>query len=325
MWHLTLSRLAQTLIALFLISALTFALLAAAGGDALSELRADSRVNEEALNNLRHIYQLDQPLSIRYGRWLTRLITEGDAGYSISFQAPVWQIVWPRFLMTLTLAAIALVLSALMAFFSATFSAMYPGSIFDRCCAAIIFLASTTPRLLIALVVLACLPAFLAAPSGLTTGAPVNENSSFYFLRLFPPALVLSVPLIAIFTAQLRDALRDALHLDFVRVARAKGLPERTIVWRHALRAALNPFITIAGYSLGGVMGGSVIVESVLGWQGLGQLCVTAVRSRDVPLLLGVVLIVSAAVLAGNLLADILLSLNDPRIRSVNRNRSEQS
>jgi peptide/nickel transport system permease protein len=99
-----------------------------------------------------------------------------------------------------------------------------------------------------------------------------------------------------------------------VQVARAKGLSERQVVVRHALRAALNPLITVFGYSLGGVLSGSVVVETVLGWPGVGQLSAVAVRGRDVPLLLGVVVVSSAAVLAGNLLADILLRLNDPRV-----------
>jgi peptide/nickel transport system permease protein len=126
---------------------------------------------------------------------------------------------------------------------------------------------------------------------------------------------VLAVPLIALFMAQVRENVRQALGEDFVLVARAKGLSERDIVLRHALRAALNPLITIFGYSLGGVMSGSVIVEAILGWPGLGSLSVVAVRSRDVPLLLGIVMITAMAVFMGNLLADILLYLNDPRMR----------
>jgi peptide/nickel transport system permease protein len=109
--------------------------------------------------------------------------------------------------------------------------------------------------------------------------------------------------------------LSHALAQDFVQVARAKGLPERTVIMRHALRDALNPLITLFGYAFGSVVSGSVIVETVLGWPGLGALSVNAVRYRDVPLLMGVVMITATAVLAGNLLADILLRLNDPRLR----------
>ena len=133
-------------------------------------------------------------------------------------------------------------------------------------------------------------------------------------MRALLAALVLSVPLVALFLAQTREGLREALGEEFVRVARAKGLGERRVVFGHAIRGALNPLVTVFGYSLGGVVSGSVIVETILGWPGLGQLSVVAVRSRDVPLLMAVVVVTSTAVLAGNLIADILLRLNDPRI-----------
>jgi peptide/nickel transport system permease protein len=139
--------------------------------------------------------------------------------------------------------------------------------------------------------------------------------SGVSFVRIFIPALILSVPLVALFLAQMRDGLLHSLREDFVQVARAKGLSERDVILRHALRAALNPLITIFGLSLGSLISGSVIVETVLGWPGLGQLSVVAVQSRDVPLLMGVVLITATAVLIGNLVADILLCLNDPRLR----------
>jgi peptide/nickel transport system permease protein len=135
---------------------------------------------------------------------------------------------------------------------------------------------------------------------------------------LLPPAFILSVPLIALLLAQTRAAVSATLNEDYVRVARAKGLSERLILFRHALRPALNTLITTFGASLGGLMSGSVIVEQVMNWPGLGQLSVIAVRSRDVVLLMGIVLVTSAAVLFGNLLADVLLRLNDPRLRQEN-------
>jgi peptide/nickel transport system permease protein len=132
-------------------------------------------------------------------------------------------------------------------------------------------------------------------------------------------AVVMSAPLVAIFLGQVRDGLGEALREDFVQLARAKGLSERVVLMRHAMRAALNPVITVFGFSLGSALSGSVIVETVLGWPGVGQLSVVAVRSRDVPLLMGVVLAASLAVLVGNLVADLLLRLNDPRVGAAER------
>ena len=157
----------------------------------------------------------------------------------------------------------------------------------------------------------------LAARTNLFTVGATTQGfaAAFNPLRVFVPALVFATPLVALFLAQTREGLGAALAEEFVQVARAKGLSERAVILRHALRAALNPLITIFGYSLGSVVGGSIIVETILGWPGLGQLSVTAVVSRDVPLLMGIVLVTATAVLVGNLLADILLRLNDPRLR----------
>jgi peptide/nickel transport system permease protein len=134
-------------------------------------------------------------------------------------------------------------------------------------------------------------------------------------VELLLPALALATPLVALFLAQVREAVGGALAQDFVRAARSRGLSETSVIFRHAMRPALNPLITIFGYSLGSVMSGSVIVETVLNWPGIGWLSVIAVRSRDVPLLMGIVLASGAAVFLANLTADILLCLNDPRLR----------
>jgi peptide/nickel transport system permease protein len=289
---------------------LTFALLAAAGGDALTALRNDPLVTERTIEEQRHIYGLDQPLAIRYTRWLAGLV-RGEMGESFSFRAPVWTILRPRLLNTLSLAATALLIAWAFALTLGSLAARRPRSWIDKLCDVLILLASSTPRIVLALAALA----FAASTSLFSIGSGATSSAGS-LLNILLPATVLSVPLIALFLAQVRDGLTHALHEEFVQVARAKGLSERVVTLRHALRAALNPLITIFGYSLGGLVSGSVVVETVLGWPGLGQLSVMAVRSRDVPLLMGVVLLTATAVLIGNLIADILLRLNDPRLRA---------
>lgn len=304
---LILSRLLQGLLVLLVVSALTFALLAAAGGDALTSLRNDPLVSEKTLEEQRRVYGLDQPLPTRYVRWLAGL-ARGQMGESFSFRAPVWTIIAPRLLNTLSLAAVALVIAWMIALTLGSLAARRPRSWMDKIAGALVLLASSTPRIVLALAALAIAArtSLFSIGSGNQTGSPLN---------ILLPALVLSFPLIALFLAQVRGCLGTALKEEFVQVARAKGLSEKAVVLRHALRAALNPLITIFGYSLGGLVSGSVIVETVLGWQGLGQLSVMAVRSRDVPLMMGVVMVTATAVLIGNLIADILLRLNDPRLR----------
>lgn len=311
MLKLIINRVLQGLLVLLIISALVFGLLAATGGDALSALSADPLVSEATIKSLRQVYGLDQPLHVRYARWLAGA-TRGQLGQSFFYRAPVAQILWPRLLSTLQLAAIALTLAWAIALFLGALAARRKDGWIDRCCGLLILLATSTPRIVLALLALA----FAARTQFFSIGAAQSEMNGLEMLkRIMLPALVLCVPLIALFLAQVREGLGDALQEEFVQVARAKGLSERIVILRHALRAALNPLITIFGYSLGGVMSGSVIVETVLGWPGLGQLSVVAVRSRDVPLLMGVVLVTATAVLIGNLVADILLRVNDPRLR----------
>lgn len=312
MLKLILSRLLQGILVLFVVSALTFGLLAAAGGDALTALRDEPMASERAIEELRRVYGLDQPLPLRYAHWLADLL-RGRMGYSFYYHAPVSQIIWPRLLHTLALALAALFIAWTISLALGMLAARRQGGWLDRLCELLILLTASTPRLVLALAALA----FAAHTSFFSVSlASASVASDISFARLLLPALVLAAPLVALFLSQTREGLSAALAEEFVQVARAKGLPERLVLVRHALRAALNPLITIFGYSLGGVVSGSVIVETVLGWPGLGQLSVIAVRGRDVPLLMGVVLVSATAVLIGNLIADILLRFNDPRLRN---------
>jgi peptide/nickel transport system permease protein len=308
--RIILYRLLQGVLVILVVSALTFALLAAAGGDALSSLSSDPLVSEATVRALRHTYGLDQPLAVRYWRWLYSIVS-GDLGYSLYYHTPVWSIIRPRLLGTLALSSVALLIAMAIALTLGSLAARRPRGWADRLASAVVLVAASSPRIVLALIALALVA---RSPSFAANSGP-NTSNGFSLVRIFIPALILSVPLVALFLAQVRDGLVIALREEFVQVARAKGLSERAVVLRHALRAALNPLITIFGFSLGSLISGSVIVETVLGWPGLGQLSIVAVQARDVPLLMGLVLITATAVLIGNLLADILLCLNDPRLR----------
>ena len=324
MLKLILSRVLQGVVVLLVVSVLTFTLLAAAGGDALGELAGEGGASAATLQEMRRVYGLDQPLGLRYLYWLLNL-ARGRMGESFYYHAPVATIIWPRLLRTLALAFAALSLALSVSLALGAPAARRPGGWWDRASELIILLTASTPRIVLALAALAIVARTSWFPVG---GAGTETLADFSPLRILPPAIVLALPLVALFLAQVREGLGHALAQDFVQVARAKGLPERTVILRHALRDALNPLITLFGYASGSVVSGSVIVETVLGWPGLGALSVSAVRYRDVPLLMGVVMITATAVLAGNLLADILLRLNDPRLRArdtpARRSRSDR-
>jgi peptide/nickel transport system permease protein len=299
----------QGIVVLLVVSVLTFVMLAAAGGDALSALQNDARVRPETIEAQRRIYGLDQPLAVRYARWLAGA-ARGELGESISKRQAVSQVLWRHLPATLSLAVAAMLMAWAVSIALGSAAARRPRGLLDKLCGALILLASSAPRIVLALIALA-----FAARTGVFAIGGESAGAGSSALGLLVPAFVLAVPLMAIFLAQVRDGLGAALHEEFVQVARAKGLSERVVTLRHALRAALNPLITIFGYSLGGLISGSVIVESVFNREGLGRLSVDALAARDVPLLMGVVLVTSTAVLVGNLIADILLRLNDPRLR----------
>jgi peptide/nickel transport system permease protein len=310
MIKLILSRLLQGALVLLIISVLIFWLLTRAGGDAMSRLD-DPRGSEETIKKIRSIHGLDRPLMERYRNWLAEA-ARGDLGHSLVLQAPVWSLIRLPLLRTGMSATVALLIAWSVSLMLGIAAARRPGSLVDRLSSVIILLASSTPGLALALLSLALI---YSTPLMSVVGPATNADAGVLSFRVIPPAIILSVPLLGLFLAQTRVAIREALDEEFVRVARARGAPEWMVLLRHALRPAAGPLITVLGLSLGNVMSGSVVVETVMGWPGLGQLTVSAVETRDIPLLLGVTLVAAAAVMAGNLAADILQRLNNPRLR----------
>ena len=289
---------------IFIVSMVTFALLSLAGGDAMTALSDNPQISDETIEDLRRVYGLDRPLPVRYFSWLGGAL-RGDLGESMYFRVPVKDLVWTRFLSTLLLGTAALVIALAIAFALGIAAARYKSRWLGVVINGLVFLTASTPRIVLALVSLT-----LVAQITLTNVGAASV-AAFWFA-----AIALSAPLISIFLAQFHGGLRETMSEDFVQLARAKGLAETDVVVRHALRPALNPVLTIFGLSLGGVLGGSVIVESVLGREGLGTLMVAAVRSRDLPLVMGIVLVTSSVVWLGNTAAEMLQAVNDKRLRS---------
>jgi peptide/nickel transport system permease protein len=214
-------------------------------------------------------------------------------------------LIWSRFLNSLLLAVAAILFATIPALVISMLHAHTRSRALGRLIDAVVLLLSSTPRIVLALAVLAVSVSVAGIPS-LTGGGPA---------AIIPAALVLAAPLFAMFLAQAIEGLGDAMQQDFTYLARAKGLSEGYVILRHALPAALNPLLTLLGLAIGGLLGGSVIVETVLGWPGIGSLTVFAVRSRDITLLLGIVVLTSIAVWFGNALAEFLHGVVDKRVR----------
>ena len=290
---------------ILIVSAVTFALLGFAGGDALTQLRDNPHISEATIERLRNVYGLDQPLPIRYFRWLSGAVT-GDLGESTYFRVPVSSLVWTRskstFLLGTAAFAIALTFAVPLSLIAARYKSKTIAALIDL----LILVTASTPRIVLALIA-------LAVSVRLSASAMDGSSPVLFWLA----ALTLSAPLISVFLAQFHGELQRTMQEDFIKLARAKGLSESAVILRHAVRPALNPVLTIAGLSLGAVLGGSVIVESVLGRHGLGTLTVSAVRARDLPLVMGIVLFTSTAVWLGNALGELLQAINDKRIRDL--------
>jgi peptide/nickel transport system permease protein len=297
-------KLIQGSMMILIVSAVTFALLSFAGGDAVTALRENPQISEASIENLRRVYGLDKPLPVRYFSWLKGAVV-GEMGESMYFRVPVSSIVGSRFMSTFLLGIAALAMALVITFALGIAAARYRTKALSRTIEFIAFFTASTPRIVLALVA-------LAVVAQLTASNIDAANAVGFWLAAF----ALAAPLISIFLAQFHDGLSRTMNEDFIQLARAKGLSEGAVVVRHAIRAALNPVLTVFGLSLGGVLGGSVIVESVLGRQGLGALMVSAVRGRDLPLVMGIVLVTSTAVWFGNTLAEVLQAVNDKRMRT---------
>jgi peptide/nickel transport system permease protein len=305
MIKLLLRKCLQGLMMVLIVSAVTFALLGFAGGDALTQLRDNPQISEVTIERLRSVYGLDQPLPIRYFRWLSSAVT-GDLGESTYFRVPVSGLVWARSVSTFLLGTAAFAIALTFAVPLSLIGVRYKSKTIAAFIDLLILLTASTPRIVLSL--------FALAISVRLTASAVDASAAVLF---WLAALALSAPLVSNFVAQFHGELQRTMREDFIKLARAKGLTESVVIVRHAVRPAINPLLTIAGLSLGGVLGGSVIVESVLGRQGLGTLMVSAVRARDLPLVMGIVLFTSTAVWLANALGELLQAANDKRIRDL--------
>ena len=290
---------------LLFVSVITFVLLANAGGDAFTALRESPQVSEGTVERLRQTYGLERPIAERYLAWIGGFVT-GDLGESFHFRLGVGGLVFSRLANTVLLGGAGMLIAWIIAIGLTYCATLTNSQLLRRLIGMIVVLTASTPVIVLALVALA----IMVGSSG--TVLEIQNGSLTAFVV---SALVMAIPLVALFLAQAHGELQSAMKEESVGLARAKGLDEGTIIMRHASRFALNPLLTIFGLSLGATVSGSVIVETVLGWPGLGALMVTAVGARDVPLVMGIVVVATLAVWFGNAIADVLQLVNDRRLR----------
>ena len=312
-------RLAHAVLILIAISFLSFVLLQSAPGNYLDDLRMNPRISAQTIDALRDKYGFDQPFPLRYARWIRSTLT-GDMGFSFAYNGAVGPLVWTRARNTLRLTGSSTLIAWALALPLGVWSAARKGRWDDR-----LFSAATSMLLAIPDLLLFLLLLLLAArtgwfPAGGMASAGFNDLSiggkvKDVCLHFALPSLALALVSMPILVRHIRAAMIEALESPFIRAARGHGIPQKRLLWRFALPAASNPLISLLGLSIAGMLSASAIVEVVLSWPGLGPLMVQAVLSRDVYVVLAVVMLSSAVLVTGNLVADLLLFASDPRIR----------
>jgi peptide/nickel transport system permease protein len=312
-------RLVLVIPMVFLITIVNFVMQNLAPGDPLDylvpfETRAALRMTGEDIQNLRHRYGLDQPIIVRYFLWMKE-IAQGNFGYSVMMQRNVSDLLKERLPNTLELAFISTILAYLWATIAGIVAALKQYSWIDYLLTVISFLLSGIPQFFTALMfVLIFSVALHWFPlAGIRTpNAPFSLGD--HIMHLILPVLVLTLPAASVLR-QARSAMLEELHKDYAVVARAKGLHERTINYKHVLRNALLPLVTMLGLSIPSLIAGAVIVETIFAWPGMGRLEVEAAVRKDYPVLMSITTITAIIVLLSNLITDVAYAWVDPRIR----------
>jgi peptide/nickel transport system permease protein len=307
-----LKRLAIGLATLVVASVVVFAVLEILPGDP-ARLMLGMNATPDAVEVLREQMGLNQPLALRYLHWISGLLTL-DFGRSYTYSVPVIDLVSERLAVSLPLALLALILSTAIAIPVGIFSAERRGRAADAVTMGAAQLGVAIPNFWFALLLIYVFAVWLRlVPAG---GFP-GWSAGFWpaFKGLILPAVALALPQAAILARVTRSALLEVLNEDYIRTARAKGMPRNTVLWRHALRNAMIPVVTILGLQFAFLLAGTIIIENVFYLPGLGRLVFQAITQRDLIVVQSVVMLLVAAVIVVNLLVDISYAIVDPRLR----------
>jgi len=301
------------------ISIVSFIIINLAPGDFLSKKLLDPHVSSETIARLKTSFGLDKPPIIQYFMWLKNAI-HLDFGYSFAYRVPVFTLMAKRIGNTLILMGSAMIFAWTLGILIGIYSAVHEYSFFDKFFTFLAFFGLAIPNFFFGLLLL-----YMATKTGwFPVGGVTSIGYEHFSLlgkiwdriwHLILPTIVLGTSSMASVMRQMRGNLIEALRADYVRTARAKGLPEKVVIYKHAFRNAINPLVTMFGLSIPGLLSGAALTEIVMNWPGMGQLILEAVISMDLYLVMGSLMLSSFLLLMGNLLADILLVMVDPRIR----------
>jgi peptide/nickel transport system permease protein len=327
-----LRRAVGTIPVIVMISLLVFLLIHAAPGDPADLLLSDQASTQD-IAEARHQWGLDQPIYVQYFRFLINLL-QGNFGTSFRYSDPVITLIGERLPATIELAFASLLIAVALGVPLGVWAGAKPNSWADNFGSFFGFFGISMPSFWFGIMLILVVAGYLnwLPSSGRSTyGIARGSESGFYIVgsllagnfkaawdgiaHIIMPAIALGTNMMGIIMRVTRSAVLEVMHEDYVRTARAKGVDESTVLWRHVLRNALVPVVTVGGLELGTLLSGSIIVETVFAWPGSGSLLISAIQSRDYPLITGTVIIYTLAFVAINFMIDILYAAVDPRIR----------
>jgi len=313
-------RLLRSMLLLLGVSIMCFVFMEMAPGSFFDEMRMNPQISPETISALRMHYGLDQPLAIRYLHWVTSL-THGDLGYSLAYNAPVAPLLFERAKNTLLLTCGATLFTWIIGLPLGVWTASLRGKFFDRLVGTGSSFLIAIPEIVIAIALLALAVRSRTVPVGGMMSLGFEDLSAWgkvrdVCLHMVLPVSILILGGVAIVERHVRASLLEALEMPCVQAARGLGIGRTRLLFRHALPLAANPAISLFGFSLAGLLGGSLLVEVVAGWPGLGPLILDATLSRDLYVVIGAVMLSAFFMLAGNFISDVLLLGCDPRIRA---------
>ena len=313
------SRVLQMIPLLLGVSLISFFIMHLAPGDP-TNIFVNPNIDPKELIRVRANWGLDQPIYIQYFKWLFNAI-QLNFGRSLMTGQPVINEIGERLPATLLLMISSMALTLLISIPAGVISAVKKNSWFDKFFTVFSFVGMSLPTFWLALMLMLFFSVQLDWLPAVGMFDPLIGDKNIIiriydvFLHMLLPLLTMTVLSLASITRYQRSAMLEVLNQDYIRTARAKGLPERIVIFKHALRNALIPIITILGLSLPDLFGGAFIIETIFAWPGMGRLGVQAIFSRNYPLIMGIVMLSAVLIIIGNLLADISYALADPRIR----------
>jgi|SRR5690554_118850 len=321
MTRYALRRLAESLPLLLVVSALVFGLLQASPGSPLAQLERDPTITQADIQRLADARGLNDPWLVQYGRWLGGAV-RGDLGTSLQTGRPALTELFERIPNTIVLVGVAFLVTLLIAIPIGVLSAVRQYSFFDNLVTTLTFMGQSIPIFWLGLLLILVFYVGLSNPF---TGGPLFPAGGMYSLgreddisnriwHLVLPVTMLASTWIAWYTRFLRASMLDVLALDYVRTARAKGVAPRVVVFRHALRNAAMPLITLIGLDLPLLFSGALFTETIFSWPGMGRLFYQSAMRRDYTVLMAIVIVTSVLIVVANLIADLVYAAVDPRI-----------